>query len=83
VTVVVEKVGVGGIDGLMPDGNGGFITSDWEGRVYHVAPDKAVTLLFDNTRSKMNAADIWYDIPGKKIYVPGFFANKVMGYQVK
>lgn len=73
----------GGIDGLVPDGNGGFIISDWAGHVNIVTPKSSAVKLLDTTPVKQNAADIDYIITRKLLLVPTFFANSVVAYELK
>ncbi|MCU0354865.1 MAG: SMP-30/gluconolactonase/LRE family protein [Cytophagales bacterium] len=75
--------GMGGIDGLSPDGKGGYFASEWQGKIWHVAPGGKPTLLHDSSAQKMNTADFDY-IPGQQLLlVPTFFTNKVIAYKVK
>lgn len=73
----------GSIDGLELVGDGYFIISDWAGSVHLVHPDKEKELLFNTTDQGINAADIFF-IPGEnELYVPTFFDNRVMKYELK
>ena len=54
-----------------------------KGETLYVGTASGKMLAVDIPSRHVNAADIWYDIPGKKLYVPGFFANKVLCYGVK
>lgn len=73
--------GMGGIDGLVPDGKKGYFASEWKGKVWHVSPDGKAELLLDSVDAKVNTADIEY-IPGKNmLLVPTFLNNKVMAYK--
>lgn len=59
-----------------------IIVSNWNGQVYHMAADHAVTMLMDSQDAKLNAADIEI-IPEKNLLlVPTFFGNNVMAYQL-
>ncbi|MFC0184851.1 PQQ-like domain-containing protein [Pseudarcicella hirudinis] len=74
--------GLGGIDGILPDGKGGYLASEWRGKVWHVNPEGKTSLLLDLVDAKINTADFEY-IPGKKLLViPNFFKNKVTAYSV-
>lgn len=73
----------GSIDGLVPDGNGNYIVSDWQGHVNLVGKGKAKKLLLDTTPAKVNAADIEYVVTKKLLLVPTFSANSVVAYEVK
>lgn len=72
----------GGIDGLIPLGNGRFILSDWTGKIQLISTDKAPVILSNTTKQKINAADLGF-IPGKKIIlIPTFFDNRVVAEQL-
>ncbi len=72
----------GGIDGLIPLGNGRFILSDWAGKIQLISTDKAPVILSNTTKQKINAADLGF-IPGKNIIlIPTFFDNRVVAKQL-
>ena len=73
----------GGIDGLVPDGNGNFLISDWQGHIHRVSASKEKEKLADTTPAKVNAADIDYIISKKLLLVPTFSANSVVAYELK
>ena len=73
----------GGIDGLVPEGNGNYLISDWQGHVYEVHPGKERILLLDTTPNKINAADISYVIGEKMLLVPTFLDNRIVAYTLK
>jgi sugar lactone lactonase YvrE len=73
----------GGIDGLVSDGKGNYIISDWTGHVNLVNLKKEKVKLLDTTPAKVNAADIEF-IPSKKLLlVPTFFGNTVAAYELR
>lgn len=73
----------GGIDGLVPNGKGGFFISDWTGHVYEIKEGQKPVLLLDTTPVNCNAADIEF-VKGQNILlVPTFFKDNVVAYQVK
>jgi sugar lactone lactonase YvrE len=75
--------GMGGIDGLKPDGNNGYLASEWRGKIWHISSDGKTTLLHDSVEQKINTADFEY-IPAKKtLYVPTFFYNRVVAFELK
>lgn len=76
------NIGVNGIDGLLPFDETHYITSDWAGRVY-ISDDLGSELIIDGTAQKINAADIWYDQTSKRLYIPTFFDNRIISYEVK
>jgi DNA-binding beta-propeller fold protein YncE len=73
----------GSIDGLVPDGKGNYIISDWQGHVNIVGKGKSKRQLLDTTPVKMNAADIEYVVTKKLLLVPTFGANSVVAYELK
>jgi sugar lactone lactonase YvrE len=81
ITEFIAKTG--GIDGLVPEGNGNYLISDWQGHVYEVSPGKERILLLDTTPDKINAADISYVIGEKMLLVPTFLDNRVVAYTLK
>jgi sugar lactone lactonase YvrE len=72
----------GSIDGLVPDGNGNFIISDWAGHVHLVSASKEKVKLLDTTPAKVNAADLEYIVGQKLLLVPTFNDNKVVAYEI-
>ncbi|GAB3166780.1 SMP-30/gluconolactonase/LRE family protein [Telluribacter humicola] len=70
-------------DGIEQVAPGEFIVSSWAGEVYHVKPDGTTTTLLDTKSSQTNSADIGYDAAKKIVYVPTFFKNSVVAYQLK
>jgi len=73
----------GGIDGLVPDGHGNFLISDWQGNIHLVSQGKEKEKLADTTPAKVNAADIDYVASRKLLLVPTFSANSVVAYELK
>lgn len=59
-----------------------FIVSCWAGAVYHVKGNQK-TLLLDTRPQKVNSADIGYDRKGRIVYVPTFWTNTVVAYELK
>jgi sugar lactone lactonase YvrE len=80
-TTYQSKIGVNGIDGILPFKNG-YITSDWAGRVF-INDGKNSTKIIDGSKEKVNAADIWYDAGSDMLYIPTFFDNRILAYKVK
>lgn len=71
----------GGIDGLVPDGNGNYLISDWLGSIHLIHPAKDKILLLDT--KPVNAADIDFAIAKKLLLVPTFSDNRVVAYELK
>ncbi|MBI4623402.1 MAG: SMP-30/gluconolactonase/LRE family protein [Verrucomicrobia bacterium] len=59
-----------------------FIVSCWAGAVYYVKGGERQQLL-DTRPQKLNSADIGYDAKNRMVYVPTFFANTVVAYELK
>lgn len=67
----------GGIDGLIPLGEGKYVISDWSGKIQLVSTNKPAVILQNTTDEKIQAADLGY-IPSEKIIlIPTFFDNRV------
>jgi hypothetical protein len=70
-------------DGIEMINDNEFVISSWAGIVYYVKVDGTKQTLFDNRDKKINSADIGYNPKSKIIYVPTFYGNKVVAYQLK
>lgn len=73
----------GGTDGIENIAGRDYIVSCWGGTIYYVAQDGSKQLLLDTRAEKKNTADIGIDPKSKIIYVPTFFKNSVVAYEVK
>lgn len=71
----------GGIDGLVPDGHGNYLISDWLGSVHLINPAQDKIRLLST--APVNAADIDYIIEKKLLLVPTFSDNRVVAYELK
>lgn len=60
-----------------------FLVSVWNGVVYYVKSDGKVQQLLDTREQKSNTADIGYDPKNRVVYIPTFFRNSVVAYQLK
>ena len=80
-TTIVEGMDAS-TDGIEHVQGDEFIVSCWAGAVYHVKGKEKHQLL-DTRPQKLNSADIGYDAKGKVVYVPTFFANTVVAYELK
>lgn len=72
-----------GIDGIEPVGNGDFLLTGWSGYIFYVTSGGKVDTLLETHQEKMNTADIGYDPVKRIVFVPTFFAKKVVAYQLK
>ena len=73
----------GSTDGLEKVKDGEFVVSAWAGVTYYVKADGTKEVLFDNRAAKINSADIGYQPKKKIVYVPTFYGNKIVAYQLK
>ncbi|HEX2853740.1 MAG TPA: ATP/GTP-binding protein [Opitutaceae bacterium] len=77
------------VDGMEPSTDGiehvqgdEFVVSSWNGVMYYVKGGEKQQLL-DTRPLKKHTADIGYDAKNRMVYVPTFFANTVVAYEVK
>ena len=70
-------------DGIEQTKNGDFIVSSWNGMVYYVKADGTKETLLNTTAEQSKTADIGFDAKSNIIYVPTFFKNTVVAYQLK
>jgi hypothetical protein len=73
----------GGTDGIENIQGNDYIISCWAGTIYYVNADGTKELLKDTRPQKGNTADIGIDPKTKTIFVPTFWNNTVIAYQVK
>ncbi|MEO6820905.1 MAG: ATP-binding protein, partial [Ginsengibacter sp.] len=71
------------IDGIEPVGNGDFILTAWSGYIFYVSAGGLVETLLDTHEEKSNTADIGFDAVKRILYVPTFFAKKIIAFQLK
>ena len=72
-----------GVDGLVSDGEGNFLFSDWSGKTFLVEPSGKVVELLNTADDNIQSADITY-IPQKKlVLIPTFFDNRVAAYKLE
>ena len=72
----------GGADGIEQIDEENFLVSCWSGTIYHVNLKGEKKLLLDTRSGQISAADIGYDKKKKIVYVPTFYKNTVMAYQL-
>lgn len=72
----------GGTDGIEQIDEENFLVSCWSGTLWHINLKGEKKLLLDTRSSQMNAADIGYDKGKKIVYVPTFWKNSVVAYQL-
>ena len=80
----VTKIGkepVGNLDGVEPDGKGGFLVTDWfNGGLYRFAPDGRSKKLLDLNKG---SADLLVTDGGTLAIIPMMLDNKVSAYKVQ
>lgn len=69
-------------DGLEMMKPGHFIVSAWNGLIYHVTDQGIVSELLDTRKMPSQTADIGFDPSTNTVYVPTFFKNNVVAYQL-
>jgi sugar lactone lactonase YvrE len=72
----------GGTDGIEQIDEENFLVSCWSGTLWHINLKGEKKLLLDTRSTQMNAADIGYDKVKKIVYVPTFWKNSVVAYQL-
>ena len=84
-TKKLTKIGAtpAGGDGVVSTGKNEFIISSWYGEISFVDANGKVTKLLDTKEQKLSSADVDFDAKTKTLYVPTFFANSVMAYELK
>jgi sugar lactone lactonase YvrE len=73
----------GGTDGVEHVASGDFLVSTWGGVIYYVKADGTKEVLLDGRPLKINAADIGYDAAKRIVYVPTFWKNSVVAYELR
>ncbi|MBL7739774.1 MAG: SMP-30/gluconolactonase/LRE family protein [Chitinophagaceae bacterium] len=73
----------GGTDGIENVTGNDFIISCWAGVIWYVNADGTKEKLLDTREEKRNTADIGWDAKTKSLYVPTFWKNSVVAYEVK
>ncbi|WP_205509769.1 SMP-30/gluconolactonase/LRE family protein [Longitalea arenae] len=73
----------GGTDGVEHVKGKDYIVSCWAGTIWYVNGDGTKQNLLDTRDKKINTADIGYDAKNRIIYVPTFFKNNIVAYELK
>lgn len=71
------------MDGIVPDGNGNYIITDFNGRIFLVTPAGEKTLLLDTSAPELGCADIEYISDKQLLIVPGLYSNRLTAYSLK
>jgi sugar lactone lactonase YvrE len=78
----VASLGAGSIlDGIAADGGGGYIASDYNGRLFRVEPSGKKTLLLNTTTPNHFCADFAYITDKNLIVIPTLYDNRLMAYK--
>lgn len=72
----------GGGDGLEPYDENTFLASGWQGVLHLVNNKGEVKILLDTRSLESNTADIGFNQEKQIVYIPTFFKNKVVAYQL-
>lgn len=73
----------GGTDGLENVKGKDFIVSCWGGSIWYVKEDGSREHLLDTREQQINTADIGYDAAKRIVYVPTFWKNGIVAYQLQ
>lgn len=74
----------GGADGIEHVKGEEFVVSCWRGTVYYVDAAKGEKhTLLDTSGQNVQSADIGYDAKNRIVYVPTFFTNTVVAYELR
>ena len=73
----------GGTDGVEHVTGDEFLVSCWAGSIWYVNANGTKENLLDTREQKINTADIGYDAQKRIVYVPTFWKNTVVAYQLQ
>jgi sugar lactone lactonase YvrE len=73
----------GGADGIENIRGKEFIISCWSGIIWFVDEKGNKQKLLDTSEQKINSADIGYDSKNRVVYVPTFWKNSIVAYELK
>jgi sugar lactone lactonase YvrE len=79
----IIALGAGIIDGVETDGDGNYLVSHWEGRLYRITPDGRKEKLLDTTAPEINCANFAFVPEENLLLVPTFFDNRIFAYKLK
>lgn len=72
----------GGTDGIENVKDEDYLISCWAGAIWYLNGDGRKEMLYDGKSIGKNTADIAYDPATKTVYVPTFWKNSVMAFEV-
>ena len=78
---VADGLGMG--DGVVADGEGNYLVSNWQGEVYFIDNEWNKTKVLDTKSDEINAADIEFIPEMGLLLVPTFFNNRVAAYKLE
>ncbi len=79
--ILVSDIGHG--DGVEFTGTyGHYLVSSWMGEIFLVLPNYSKLSLLKTSDQKINSADLGFNTKKQIVYVPTFFDNRVVAYQL-
>lgn len=80
----VLVTGIGHGDGVEYTGKEGhYIVSSWSGEIFLILPDMSKISLLKTSGEGINSADVGFNLEKQVVYVPTFFDNRVVAYELK
>ena len=73
----------GGTDGIENVSGSDYLVSCWSGVIWYIKADGSKEKLLDTRDQKINSADIGYDAKNRIVYVPTFWRNGVVAYDLR
>ncbi|MES2003509.1 MAG: ATP/GTP-binding protein [Bacteroidota bacterium] len=77
-------------DGMEPSTDGiemvqpnEYLVTAWSGVIYYIYANGNKQTLLDSREQNINTADIGYDAKNRIVYVPTFYKNKIVAYELK
>ncbi len=70
-------------DGLENVGGGEWVITYWQGLIQFAKADGTRETLLDTSADKINSADLGFNPKERVIYVPTFFKNSIVAYELK
>lgn len=80
VTTITSLGQTANIDGIKPDGQGNYLVSAFDGRMFLVTPSGEKTELLNTTAPGIFCADFEYIIEENLIIIPTLFENRLVAY---
>ncbi len=79
----MARLGAGIVDGIALDGDGNYLVSHNEGRLFRVTPAGVVAKVLDTTTVQMNLADFAYIPESGLLVVPTYADGRVAAFMIK